>query len=131
VTFSRSLHDAALVLARSLTSVIFVTSGVAKIGAWNSNIAYMANRSLPFVPLLLAIALFIELGGAACVVAGFQTRKAAGIMFVYMIFVTAILHRFGSTDYQKNLGIMGALLMLAVCGAGGWTLGAARLKRTL
>lgn len=125
-----TLNDAARLFARCLTSVIFVTSGIAKIVAWDSNIAYMGSRSLPVVPLLLSIALCIELGGAACLIAGYQTRKAAGIMFVYMIFVTAIFHRFGSTDYQKNLGIMGALLMLAVCGAGGWALDARKTPRS-
>lgn len=128
MTTSNSMTDAARLLARCLTSVIFVTSGIAKIVAWDSNIAYVGTRSLPFVPVLLAFALCIELGGAACLIAGYQTRRAAGIMFLYMIFVNTIFHRFGSTDYQKNLGIMGALLMLAVCGAGGWALDGVRRK---
>lgn len=123
-------QNAALIIARLLTSVIFVTAGIAKIIAWDSNVTYMATRPLPFIPVLLAAALLIELAGAACLVVGYKTKIAAWIMFAYMVPVTTLYHKFGSTHFQKNLGIMGALLMLAVCGPGGWALDSVLEKRT-
>ena len=129
MTTRNMIGDATRMLARLLTSVIFVTSGIAKIRAWDANIAYIATRSVPFKPVLLAVALCIELGGAACLVTGFRTKIAAWTMFFYMVFVTVKFHRFGSVDYQKNLGIMGALLMLAVCGAGAWAIDSAFNKK--
>jgi putative oxidoreductase len=123
-------QNAALIIARLLTSVIFVTAGIAKIVAWDSNVSYMATRPMPFIPVLLAAALLIELIGAACLVVGYKTKIAAWIMFAYMVPVTTLYHKFGSTHFQKNLGIMGALLMLAVCGPGGWALDSVLKKRT-
>jgi len=130
MTTNSTVQNAATLLTRLLTSVIFVTAGIAKIIAWDSNISYMATRPVPLIPVLLAIAMIIELGGAACLIVGYQTRIAAWIMFAYMVPVTILYHKFGSTNYQKNLGIMGALLMLAVFGAGGWALDSAFKKRT-
>jgi uncharacterized membrane protein YphA (DoxX/SURF4 family) len=45
------------------------------------------------------------------------------VMFVYMIPVTFVLHEFMSVNFQKNLGIMGGLLMIAAFGPGGIALG--------
>ena len=129
MTTNSTVQNVATLLARLLTSVIFVTAGIAKIIAWDSNISYMATRPVPLIPVLLAIAMIIELGGAACLIVGYQTRIAAWIMFAYMVPVTILYHKFGSTNYQKNLGIMGALLMLAFFGAGGWALDSAFKKR--
>lgn len=123
--------DAVLLVARVLTCTIFITSGIAKIVAWDDNIEFIARRPLPFKSLLLALALAIELGGGALVIAGFKTKWAAWVMFLYMIPVTFLYHTFGSTQFQKNLGIMGALLMLAVCGAGGWSLEERHLRRAV
>jgi putative oxidoreductase len=118
-----------MVVARLLISVIFLTSGIAKITAWDSNVSYMATRPLPFIPVLLAAALVIELVAAACLIVGYQTKIAAWIMFAYMVAVTNLFHTFGSTHYQKNLGIMGGLLMLAIRGAGAWALDSAFKKK--
>jgi putative oxidoreductase len=124
-----TVQNVAALLARLLTSVIFVTAGIAKIIAWDSNISYMATRPLPLIPLLLAVALFIESAGSVSLIVGYQTRIAAWVMFAYMVPVTTLYHKFGSTNYQKNLGIMGALLMLAVFGGGSWSLDSAFKKR--
>ena len=128
MTTNSTVQHFALLLARLLISIIFVTAGIAKIFSWGSNVSFMATRPLPFIPVLLAVALCIELGGASCLIVGYQTKIAAWIMFAYMVPVTMLYHKFGSTGYEKNLGIMGGLLMLAICGAGGWALDA-RFKR--
>ncbi len=122
MTTNNMVQRFVVLVARLLISVIFLTSGIAKIIAWDSNVSYMATRPLPFIPVLLAAALVIELGGAACLILGYQTKIAAWIMFAYMVAVTNLYHTFGSTHYQKNLAIMGGLLMVAICGAGSWAL---------
>jgi putative oxidoreductase len=125
VATNRTVQHLVLPLARLLISVIFVTAGIAKIIAWDSNVSYMAIRHMPFIPVPLAAALFIELGGAACLIVVCQTKIAAWVMFAYLVPVTTLCHKFGSTNYQKNLGIMGGLLMLAIYGAGSWALDSA------
>jgi putative oxidoreductase len=123
-------HPALLLLGRLLIVYIFATSGIAKILSWSGNVAYMNTRHLPLVPVMLAIATVIEVGGSICLITGFYARTAAFVMFVYMIFVTVIFHAYWSsppnvapmqeTHFRKNLAIMGGLLFVAAHGPGRW-----------
>jgi putative oxidoreductase len=125
-------HPALLLLGRLLIVYIFATSGIAKIFGWSGNVAYMNTRHLPLVPVLLAGAIVIEVGGSICLITGFYARTAAFVMFVYMIFVTVIFHAYWSapqnlapmqeTHFRKNLAIMGGLLFVAAHGPGRWAI---------
>jgi putative oxidoreductase len=110
-------------LGRLLLSVIFITSAMSKAFGWSSNVDYLASHHMPAIPLLLGAALVIEGFGSLCLISGFAARAAATVMFVYMIPVTFLLHAFFSTQFQKNLGIMGGLLMIAAFGPGKLALG--------
>jgi putative oxidoreductase len=113
-------------LGRLLVSVIFVTSAISKSFGWNGNVEYMASKGLPLVPVLLVTALAIELFGSLALITGFAARIAASVMFLYMIPVTFLLHEFMSTNFEKNLGIMGGLLLIASYGPGKFSLGGRR-----
>ena len=110
-------------LARWLISVIFVTSAYSKIFGWSANVEYMHSKHMPAAALLLAAALVVEAVGSVCLITGFGARIAATVMFFYMIPVTFLLHEFMSVNFQKNLGLMGGLLMIAAFGPGGIALG--------
>ena len=96
--------------------------------------AYMASHGMTFITPLLAMALLIEVVGSVCVLLGFRARAAAAVMFVYLGIVSVRLHDFWNlsgmaaagtqTQFFKNLGMMGGLLMVAVYGAGAWSLDA-------
>jgi putative oxidoreductase len=109
-------------LARLLLSVIFVTSALSKIFSWSGNVEYMSSKHLPMIPVLLAFAVVVEALGPLCLITGFGARIAAAAMFCYMIPVTFLLHDFMSVNFQKNLGIMGGLLMLTAFGPGRFSL---------
>ena len=118
---------------RFLIAYIFVTSGIAKVFGWEANVQYMSTRHLPMIPLLLAVAAIIELGGSICLITGYQARMAAFVLFLYMIAVTVIFHNYWAasgnlagiqeTQFRKNLAIMGGLLVLAYSGPGRYSLG--------
>lgn len=116
-------------IGRLLLSVIFFTSAISKSFGWAGNVEYMSSRHLPFIPLLLSAALLIEGLGSICLLTGFAARLAATVMFLYMIPVTVLLHDFMGTQFQKNLGIMGGLLMVAAFGPGRFALSAAYASR--
>lgn len=105
-------------LARWLISVIFVTSAYSKMFGWSANIEYMNSKHMPAAALLLAAALVVEAAGSFCLITGLFARIAATVMFFYMIPVTFLLHEFMSVNFQKNLGVMGGLLMIAAFGPG-------------
>jgi putative oxidoreductase len=133
-------HPVIPLIGRLLMTYIFATSGLAKIFDWSGNIAYMSTRHLPMIPLLLAAALVIEVGGSICLITGFQARWAAAIMFLYLLAVTVLFHNYWAfsgdragmqeTHFRKNLAIMGGLLMIAACGPGRRALGERRMQTT-
>jgi putative oxidoreductase len=83
------------------------------------------------VPVLLGIAMTIELAGSVCIVIGCHARVASFVMFLYTVVLTLLFHNFWAatgqlegieeTHFRKNLAIMGGLLMLAYCGSGSWS----------
>src|ERR1051326_2308075 len=81
-------------LGRLLIVYIFATSGIGKVFSWQSNIQYMSTRHLPAIPVFLAIATVIELGGSLALITGFRAREAAIIMFLYLAVVTALFHNY-------------------------------------
>lgn len=126
-------HPSIPFIGRLLIMYIFATSGIAKVFSWQSNLQYMSTRHLPMIPVLLAVAAVIEIGGSICLITGYRAREAAFIMFLYMIPLTVLFHNYWAasgmlagaqeTHFRKNLAIMGGLLMLAYAGPGRWSLG--------
>ena len=121
-------------MARIFISAIFVQGALGKIMGWSGQASYMQSHQLPaqLIPTMLGIALLIEVAGVVCLVVGWQTRVAAFVMFLYLALVSVLLHNFWAsqgmaaagmqTQFLKNVGIMGGLLMIAACGAGRWSL---------
>lgn len=117
-------------LARVLMSLIFIQAVLGKIFGWSGQAAYMAKHGVSPVTPLLAAALAIELGGTVCLLLGYQARPAALIMSGYLCIVSVLLHNFWSgggsgmaqTEFLKNMGIIGGLLMIGAYGPGRWSL---------
>jgi putative oxidoreductase len=126
-------HPVIPLVGRLMITYIFATSGIGKVFSWSENVRYMSTRHLPMIPVLLAIAMVIELAGSICLITGYEARIAAFVMFLYTTAVTVIFHNYWAaseamagmqeTHFRKNLAIMGGLLVLAHSGAGKWALG--------
>jgi putative oxidoreductase len=123
---------AAPLLARLLLSAEFLVAVNGKIFGWSGQATYMRAHGMTMVTPLLAAALIIEAAGSLCLITGLWARAAAAVMFVYLGIVSVRLHDFwnqsagmggmNATEFFKNLGIMGGLLMIAVYGPGLWSL---------
>ena len=126
-------HPLVSFIGRLLIVYFFATSGIAKLFDWSGNVQYMSTRHLPLIPVLLAIAMLIEIVGSICLVTGLYARAAAFVMFLYLTAVTVLFHNYWAfsgmlagtqeTHFRKNLAIMGGLLMIAAQGPGKWALG--------
>jgi putative oxidoreductase len=124
---TRTRHAAVLV-ARLLLAVLFFTSSVAKVGSWRENVEYVRAHHLPLPEVALAGALAVEIVVWVGLATGYRAAAAAAIGFAYMIPLTLVFHSWMSTSFQKNLGIMGGLLMVAVFGPGAFALGGRRSR---
>ena len=126
-------------VARVLVILEFLVAVNGKISDWSGQAAYMASKGITFVTPLLATALAIEAIGSLLLIVGFRARAAAAVMFVYLGIVSVRMHAFwtmsgmpadqNETHFFKNFGMMGGLLMIAVYGAGAWSLDARMARR--
>ncbi|HYA37950.1 MAG TPA: DoxX family protein [Candidatus Methylomirabilis sp.] len=117
---------------RILMAVIFLLSGVGKIGNFAGTAAYMAHQGVPLTELALVITIVIEVGGAALLILGWNVRFVAGVLFLWMIPVTLMFHNFWAAPadqhmiqqimFLKNLAMMGGFLYVMTFGAGPYSL---------
>jgi putative oxidoreductase len=119
-------------VARLLVTLEFLVAVAGKTFGWSDQAAYMQSKGMTMIVPLLAMALLIEAVGSLCLITGYRARTAAAVMFVYLGIVSVRLHAFwnqtgnaagmNETQFFKNLGMMGCLLMISVYGPGLWTL---------
>ncbi|NNG04980.1 MAG: DoxX family protein [Inquilinus sp.] len=116
------------VVGRTLLVIVFLLSGVNKVFNWDGTAGYMASVGMPMIPLFLAGAIVLEIGGSLSVILGFKARWGALALIVFTIPTTLIFHAYWSVDpaqmqlqmimFMKNLGLTGGLLMVMAFGAG-------------
>jgi putative oxidoreductase len=120
-----TLRAAGLASGRLLLAAIFLLEGWSKIRGYDAAAAYMARFGVPGVLLPAVIAL--ELGGGLMIAVGWKARPAGLALAVFCV-LTAILFHANITDrnqllhFEKDLALAGGLLVLAVVGAGTWSL---------
>jgi putative oxidoreductase len=113
---------------------LFLVAGFGKVAAPAGTMAYIASAGLPAPALGYAAALVIEIGGGVLLLLGYRTRLVAAVLGVFTI-VTAVVfhHAWGDavqlTNFLKNLGIAGGMLMVAMYGAGGYGIDGRRRLR--
>ena len=115
-------------VGRILLALIFLFAGIGKIGNFNGTAGYMAMHHVPLTHLALVLTIIIEIGGSLMLILGWKARWAAGIMFLWLIPVTLMMHDFWTMTgaahqtnfimFMKNLCIMGAMLMVMAHGPG-------------
>ena len=116
------------VVGRTLLALIFLKSGIGKIGGFAGTAGYMASKGLPMVEVLLAITIVIEVVAALMIIGGFKARLGAAALFLWMIPVTFLFHNFWAMPadqqmmqqimFMKNLGLMGGMLYIMAFGSG-------------
>ena len=126
-----SANDVTTLAGRILISVMFLISGFFKVGGYAQIVGYAAAVHLPAPGVAIALAAAVELACGLAVLAGFRTRFAAWLLFLYLIPVTYFFHNFWAVqgmeqqtqmiNFLKNAAIMGGLLVLAVNGAGAYS----------
>lgn len=114
-------------VARILLALLFVVSGLGKLGNVEGFAAYMASGGIPAALAWPAILFEIFVGLALIV--GFQTRAAALALAAFSV-VAAFLYHFQPADqmqmamFLKNISIAGGFILLAVVGAGAYSVDA-------
>lgn len=116
------------VVGRILLAIIFLVSGIGKIGGFAGTAGYMLSKGLPMVEVLLVITIAIEVGGALMLILGWKAKLGAAALLLWMIPVTIMFHNFWAMPpadqqmqmimFMKNLGLMGGMLYIMTYGSG-------------
>ena len=109
---------------RLLLAVIFLISGLGKLGAYAGTAAYMSSQGVPGA--LLPVVIATEIVGAVAIIAGWQTRLAALALAGFTLVAAFLFHNNFADQMQaimflKNVSIAGGFLLLAAHGAGPWS----------
>jgi putative oxidoreductase len=122
-----TLTNSAEAAGRLLLGLLFLLSGLGKLGAYSATAAYMTASGVPAALLPLVIA--TEVLGGLGIVLGFRTRIVAFLLAGFSL-VTAITFHSNLADqiqmimFFKNIAIAGGLLVLVANGAGAISLDA-------
>lgn len=113
---------------RILIGTLFIVAGIRKILIWGPQVAYFTKLGFPAPEVMTVIAIIIELGGAALLIAGWRTRWVAWLLALFVLIATGMAHRFWEFDgaqlanqmnhFLKNVAIIGGLLFVASFGPG-------------
>jgi putative oxidoreductase len=122
-----TLRTSTELLGRLLLTVLFLLSGLGKLGAYAATASYMASAGVPGALLPLVIA--VEILGSVAILLGWQTRVVALLLAGFTLATGVLFHNNFADQVQmimflKNLSITGAFLMLAANGAGALSLDA-------
>ena len=126
--FASRSADLILLIARILLGWLFLTNGWMKLMNVAGGIAYLTNLHVPNPGFWIWPCLIGELLIGVTLILGIATRYASLFTFVYLIIATALAHRYWQypaaqqggqyAHFCKNLGLMGAALVLFWAGPG-------------
>ncbi len=117
----------ASLIGRILLVLIFLQSGIGKIGNFEGTAKYMASHGMSFPTFFLIGAIFFELVGSITVIIGYFTRFGALLLIIFLIPTTLIFHtnfadRIQMIMFMKNVSMLGGCFVLLGIGAGRFSL---------
>lgn len=111
----------AMAVARVLMALIFILSGLSKIGAADAIRGYMEAMHVPGA--LLWPTILFEIGAGLLIVVGYRNRIVATLLAGFCLLTAAIFHNQFADQIQmimflKNLAMAGGFALLASVGPG-------------
>ena len=107
-------------VARFFISLIFLLSGINKIGNYEGTVGWMESFGMPGIFLIPAI--LLEIGAPILIMAGYKVKISAALLSVFCVVTAVIFHSDFSDQMQfisfmKNISLAGGFLFLAINGA--------------
>jgi putative oxidoreductase len=107
-------------IGRVFISLVFLLSGLNKIGNYEGTVGWMESLGIPGIFLIPAIAL--EIIAPISIIIGYKVKISATLLSLFCITTAIIFHNDFSNQMQfisfmKNIGLAGGFLFLAINGA--------------
>ncbi|UJW76206.1 DoxX family protein [Rhizobium sp. SL42] len=144
-----STNNTLLVVARILLSFIFILSGFGKLTDPSGTAGMITGAGLPAATLLAYAAGLFELVAGLFVLVGFQTRLTAWALALFCVFTGLVFHSgtvaiegwpegalgwintLNQIMLMKNVTLAGGYILLAIIGAGAYSIDARRGAATV
>jgi len=110
-------------VGRVLLVLIFLNSGIGKIGNFEGTAQYMAKFGMSNTTFFLIGAIAFEMVGSLTVILGYFTRFGALLILIFLVPTTLIFHsnfadRMQMIQFMKNASMLGGCLLLLSQGPG-------------
>jgi len=107
-------------VARFFISLIFLLSGINKIGNYEGTVGWMESLGMPGIFLIPAI--ILEIVAPILIMVGYKVKISAALLSVFCVATAIIFHSDFSDQMQfisfmKNIGLAGGFLFIVVNGA--------------
>ena len=107
-------------IARIFISLIFLLSGINKIGNYEGTIEWMESIGIPGIFLIPAI--ILEIIAPILIIVGYKVKISATLLSIFCIATAIIFHNDFSNQMQfisfmKNIALAGGFLFIVVNGA--------------
>ena len=107
-------------VARVFISLIFLLSGINKIGNYEGTVGWMESIGMPGILLIPAI--ILEIVAPMLIMIGYKVKISAALLSVFCVATAIIFHSDFSDQMQfisfmKNIGLAGGFLFIVVNGA--------------
>ena len=122
------MNTTVMLVGRILIGVLFLVAGIMKVMNVAGTTAYMTRLGFPAPVIFAYLSIVFEVGGGILLIIGWQTRRVAWLLALYVLVALGAAHRFWEYDqaqrgnqinhFLKNLAIIGGLLFIAVSGPG-------------
>lgn len=126
------MQDLLALVGRVLIAALFVPEGWSQATDFAGTAGYIASQGVPLPQACAAISVLAHVGLGLMLAVGWQTRRAAIGLAIFVAVITPIFHNYwamtGSQHmineimFWKNGAIVGGLLLVAAFGPGRWSL---------
>ena len=134
-----TLQGVVSVVGRLFLITIFLSSAVMnKIPNYAAVADVMKEHHVPLPQVSLPLAIVFLIVGSVSVLVGYRARLGAVLLAIFLVLASVYFHNFWAVPedqkqgqmihFMKNLGLLGAMLMIVANGAGAWSIDAARGK---
>ncbi|WP_166362477.1 DoxX family protein [Pseudomonas akapageensis] len=131
-TLFENQRNEIILLARIFLMILFLIAGWNKMMGFSGTVAYMESLGAPMPMVAAGIAVIMEFFVAIAILVGFYTRPLAFLFALFVLGTMLIAHHFwtmvdaqratNTTQFFKNLCIMGGLLLLGITGPGKYSI---------
>ncbi len=127
---SRTVQGIVAVAGRLMLSAIFLLSAVGnKIPNFNQVAEVMSKVGIPAPKFMLVGAIVFLIAGSLSLILGYKARIGAVLLLIFLILATYYFHNFWDAtsdqekqdqmiQFLKNLGLMGAMVLIIANGTG-------------